>query len=179
MEYTLKEINTDRIDFVEELAREAELEGFRFVRRTILEWNSGENNFSKRGESFYGVFLGDKCVAIGGLNIDPYSNMSTLGRVRHLYVSKKHRRKGLAKLLLKEILKAAEGNFQQVRLYTPSKSASQLYERFGFTKSLKEHESHIIEVWYHSFLGYKNEEHSYLEKRIDEIKKKRNKKYNE
>ncbi len=146
MEYTLKKINTERIDFIEELVRESELEGFNFVRRTLLEWNSAKNNFSKEGESLYGVFCEGKCIALGGLNIDPYVDNPKLGRVRHLYVSKKHRRKGVAKLLLKEIVKAAKGNFQQVRLYTPSRSASQLYESFGFMRSSKEHESHIIAI---------------------------------
>ncbi len=146
MTYILKKINTERIVFIEDLARESELEGFRFVRRTLLEWNSAKNNFSKKGESFYGVFYEDECIAIGGLNIDPYVDDPDLGRVRHLYVSKKHRRNGVAKLLLTEIIKAAKGNFKQVRLYTPSEVASQLYESFGFSKSSKEHESHILIV---------------------------------
>ncbi len=146
MEYKLKKIDTERIDFIETLAKESELEGFGFVRRTLLEWNSGENNFSKKGESFYGVFYDDECVAIGGLNIDPYIDKPTLGRVRHVYVASKHRRKGIATLLLKEIMKSAKGNFKEVRLYTPSAAASELYESFGFIKSAGEHESHIIVV---------------------------------
>ncbi len=146
MEYILKKITAKRLDFIEELVKESELEGFGFVRRTLLEWNSGENDFSKKGESFYAVFYRDDCVAIGGLNIDPYVDDFNLGRVRHIYVSNKHRRKGIATMLLKEIVKSAEGNFQQVRLYTPSIIASQLYENFGFNKSSKEHESHIMEV---------------------------------
>ncbi len=146
MEYKLRKIDTERIDFIEDLARESELEGFGFVRRTLLEWNSGKNNFSKRGESFYSVFCGDECVAIGGLNVDPYIDDPTIGRVRHLYVSNKHRRKGIATLLLQEIIKAAEGNFQQVRLFTPSIVASQLYEKFGFIQSSKAHESHVMTI---------------------------------
>ncbi len=146
MEYTLKKIDTKRIDFIEKLVNESELEGFRFVRRTLVEWNLGKNNFSKKGESFYGVFCGNECIAIGGLNIDPYVDNSDMGRVRHLYVSKNHRRKGVAKMILRKIIKDAEGNFEQVRLYTTYVHAAQLYESFGFRKSVGEHESHIMEV---------------------------------
>ncbi len=85
-------------------------------------------------------------ITIGGLNIDPYADNPRLGRVRHLYVSKKHRRKGIATLLLKELIKAAEGNFEQLRLFAPSETASRLYESFGFSKSVGKHESHIIDI---------------------------------
>lgn len=45
----------------------------------------------------------------------PYVDNPALGRVCHVYVSKKYRRKGIATLLLKEIMKVAEGNFKEVR----------------------------------------------------------------
>ncbi len=147
MEYKLKKITSIKIDFIKDLVDEAEKEGFHFVSRTLYEWNSGINNFSKPGEFFYGIFFKDKCVGIGGLNIDPYTDNPNLGRVRHLYISKKHRCKGLAKLLLKEIIKTGKGKFNQIRLYTNNPVAANLYENFGFIKSSKENESHIIKCF--------------------------------
>nr|WP_235190072.1 GNAT family N-acetyltransferase [Bacillus gaemokensis] len=39
-------------------------------------------------------------MALGGLNIDPFSSEQEIGRLRRFYVSRDYRRKGIGKLLL-------------------------------------------------------------------------------
>lgn len=143
MKYEIKRINSTRIDFLKNLVIDSKNEGLNFVANTVYEWNSGDNNFSKNGEAFYGVFDNDECVGIGGINIDPYDSNSKLGRIRHLYVAVNYRKQGIGRLILNEIIKNAKLYFQEIRLYTDNIIASKFYESIGFEKSSKYKESHI------------------------------------
>ena len=61
------------------LEAESKIEGFKFLEKMRLEWDSGKNRFNKEGEALYGAFEGDKLVAIGGINLDPYANDDSIG----------------------------------------------------------------------------------------------------
>ncbi|KAA3604059.1 MAG: GNAT family N-acetyltransferase [Calditrichaeota bacterium] len=143
MSFNYFQITTQNLHTLKPLAEEAELEGHNFVQRTILEWKSGKNDFSKKGEILFGIFDSDLCIGIGGLNIDPYVNDEKLGRVRHLYISKKYRRMGLATRLLEKIISFAQNHFTRLRLYTDNPSAALFYESLGFVKSNGIKETHI------------------------------------
>ena len=134
--YKYKIITDENIGSLAELADEAREEGYRFVAKAIEEWETGKNRFDKAGEILYGAFSGEDCVAIGGLNIDPYQNSAEVGRVRHLYVSKAHRKKGIAYALLDLIAAHAKENFDVLRLSTDNDIAAHAYEKYGF-KNLK------------------------------------------
>ena len=95
MNYEIIMITDGNINELEHLAKEAKTEGYNFVGRTIDEWKSGINSFSKTGEFLYGVISNNKCIAIGGLNIDPYQNYENVGRIRHLYVAKAYINQGI------------------------------------------------------------------------------------
>ncbi len=143
MKTKLLQVTTQNLHSLKPLAKKAELEGHNFVQRTILEWESGKNDFSKKGEILFGIFDSDLCVGIGGLNIDPYVNDSSLGRVRHLYISKNYRRMGLATQLIEKIIEVAQKHFTRLRLYTDNPSAALFYESLGFVKSNGIKETHI------------------------------------
>lgn len=151
MDVEIRQINASLIVLLEKLAVEAQLESFNFVRRTINEWKSGTNDFSKKGEILFGIFISNLCIGIGGLNVDPYVNDPSIGRIRHLYISQEHRRKGLATLLLQEIINTAMLNFETVRLYTNNPEASSFYESLGFDHSNGVKESHILKDFKKSF----------------------------
>lgn len=52
MNLKLLQITTQNLHSLKPLAKEAELEGHNFVQRTILEWESGMNDFSKKRRFF-------------------------------------------------------------------------------------------------------------------------------
>lgn len=144
-DYDIKVISDFNVIKLTELAIEAKLEGYNFAQRIIDEWINEKNNFNKKGEVLYGVFYKNKCIAIGGLNIDPYQDSDKVGRVRHLYVSKDHRRNGVARKLLKKIIISAKKNFNILRLSTKNPAAAILYEGFGFRKTDGYKQTHRID----------------------------------
>ena len=126
------------------LTDESQQEGYEFIQRTIDDWNSGANKFSKPGEKLWGLMLEATLIGIGGLNYDPYSEYSNLGRVRHLYIRKVHRRKGYATLLMNTIINEARQHFDTLRLFTDNPAASELYESLGFQKINGPKVSHVF-----------------------------------
>ena len=107
-------------------------EGFTFIDRLEEEYQNGKNRFDQPGEILFGAFNGTKLIAIGGLNIDPYADNTTTGRVRHLYVHPKWRKQGIGKALVEKIIEAAKGHFPLLRLRTFNEEAALFYLAIGF-----------------------------------------------
>jgi len=143
MKYKIRKIDGDRIAEMTLLEREADEEGYKFVGRAIREFENGDNSFSQRGEILYGVYSKSRCLGVCGLNIDPYTTKTGIGRVRHLYVSSKYRRMGIAKVLIDIIIVRAEKYFDILRLKS-TKDAIGFYDKLGFEQKNEEHESHRL-----------------------------------
>src|SRR5262249_35604425 len=111
---------------------ESEAHGLAFVARLTNEWINGVNRFDRPGEALFAVRDAADIVAVGGLNVDPYTTEPGTGRVRPLYVVAAHRRHGLGAALVSEIIAAARGHFHTLRLSTSNPDAARLYERLGF-----------------------------------------------
>jgi predicted GNAT family acetyltransferase len=118
--------------------------GYNFLQRTIDDWYSGANRFDKTGEKLWGLFIRNDLIGVGGLNIDPYSHIPKVGRVRHVFVREAHRRTGYATLIMNKILKEACYNFSVLRLFTDNEGASAFYEKLGFKKTPEYKASHFI-----------------------------------
>jgi GNAT superfamily N-acetyltransferase len=116
------------------LIADSEAQGLRFVRRLADEWADGVNRFDRPGEALFFARDGSTAVGVGGLNIDPYEDDATVGRVRHLYVLSAYRRRGIGERLVTAIVDAARGRFQALRLLTSNPDAARLYERMGFAR---------------------------------------------
>ena len=144
MKFEIIQITDFNVDSLDSLAREAHFEGYGFVQRTIDEWKNGINNFSKKGENLFGIFIENSCIGIGGLNVDPYIYDPNIGRIRHVYISQKYRRKGLATLLLNRIIHLASEHFKLLRLYTENPNASSFYESIGFIEIKANKVTHIL-----------------------------------
>lgn len=144
MEIVIKKINASDLDLLENLAIEAQSEGYNFVNRTINEWKSGLNDFTKKGETLFGIFISDLCIGFGGLNVDPYIDNPLIGRVRHVYISQKYRRKGLGTLLMKKIICISAKHFKLLRLYTDNSKASSFYKTLGFKESIGVKVTHTL-----------------------------------
>ena len=114
------------------LVAESEAQGLRFVRRLAEDWASGANRFDRPGEALFVARADGRVVGIGGLNVDPYAAEPTVGRVRHLYVLTAYRRLGIGRRIVEEIIEAARGRFERLRLSTSNPEAARLYERLGF-----------------------------------------------
>jgi len=144
MKFKINQITEFNLDFINPLANEAQFEGYGFVQRTIDEWKSGINTFSKDGEILFGIFISNSCIGIGGLNVDPYIDDPSIGRIRHIYISQNYRRKGLATLLLNKIIRLASEHFKLLRLYTENPAASSFYESIGFLGINADKVTHVL-----------------------------------
>jgi GNAT superfamily N-acetyltransferase len=117
---------------METLRAEAADEGFGFIERLMIDWESGSNRFDQPGECLLGVWSRSDLVALGGLNRDPYVEGSNTGRIRHLYVRRPARRSGVGSTLLQRLLDQASACFQVARLRTDTREAAAFYLRHGF-----------------------------------------------
>lgn len=146
MECEIIQITDLNLDSLHPLAIEAQSEGYNFIVRTIYDWNSKVNDFSKKGERLFGILISDNLIGIGGLNVDPFVNNPKIGRIRHIYISQKFRRKGYASLLMRKLIKIARKYFELLRLYTDNPIASSFYKSLGFVESNSFKVTHILNL---------------------------------
>lgn len=130
----------------EPLRRDGERHGVDFVRRLFADWTSGTNRFDRPGERLLGAWHGAHLVGVGGLNRDPYALREDIGRLRHVYVLAAHRRLGIGAVLVRALLREAEGHFRVVRLRAASAEAAAFYRRLGFRDAAEPNVTHIIPV---------------------------------
>jgi GNAT superfamily N-acetyltransferase len=116
------------------LIKESQGEGFAFLVRLKQEYLTGQERFDGPGEVLLGAFEGAELIAVCGLTRDPYSHDPTIGRVRHLFVSKGFRRRKLGRALLLEIVDRAKGRFSKLTLRTDTDRAASFYESMSFDK---------------------------------------------
>jgi GNAT superfamily N-acetyltransferase len=129
---------------IEVLRAEASSGGFRFIEKLVNEWASNANRFDRPGEILASAFQNGQLVAVGGLNIDPYADNITVARLRHLYVLKNVRRRGVASNVARYLLDAARTSFDSVRLFTDTAEAAALYHALGFAPAKSTSATHII-----------------------------------
>ncbi|MFH6785609.1 MULTISPECIES: GNAT family N-acetyltransferase [Methylobacterium] len=128
------------------LLAEAERHGTAFMRRLFLEWDAGANRFDRPGEIILGAWQDDRLVGLGGLNRDPYVAEDDVGRLRHVYVLASHRSLGVGALLVRHLLRDAEGHFRIVRLRAALPESAAFYRRLGFMECGDPAATHVIPV---------------------------------
>lgn len=129
------------------LVTESAQAGWRFLRRLLDEWSTGENRFARPGEALLGACEAGRLVGVCGLNVDPYTDSSRVGRVRRLYVSVDCRRRGIGRQLVQRVVMMSRGTFDQLRLRTDNPGAARFYEALGFQSRLGVAEcSHTLEL---------------------------------
>ncbi|MGG4489668.1 GNAT family N-acetyltransferase [Metabacillus idriensis] len=106
---TVKRLDSLMTEELSKLLEESKRDGFRFLERLAADYQSGDNMFKKPGELLLGAYHNETLIGIGGINQDPYSQNEKAGRIRRFYVSKEHRRQGVGELILRALLKEAEG----------------------------------------------------------------------
>lgn len=121
-------------DELVDLVAESEAAGLQFVRSLVNDWHTGTNRFHQPGEALFGSWIGERLVGVCGLNIDPYAENKSIGRIRHLYVLATFRRLGIGSRLMEAVIASARGRFSSLRLRTNSADAAAFYERLGFQR---------------------------------------------
>lgn len=117
---------------MEPLIEESRGEGFRFLQRLRREHESGATTFDVPGETLLGVYAGAELVGVGGVSADPYDPRPGSGRIRHVYVARAHRRRGIGLTLVAALIDAARPHFGVLALRTDPAAAARFYESLGF-----------------------------------------------
>jgi GNAT superfamily N-acetyltransferase len=117
---------------LEGLRRDAEAQGCKIVDRLVQDWTAGVNRFDQAGEFLCCAIADGEIRGVCGLNRDPFSLLGRAGRVRRLYVSSGHRRRGIASALLDHLILQAAKNFVELHLRTFDPVASAFYVSQGF-----------------------------------------------
>jgi GNAT superfamily N-acetyltransferase len=135
------------VDGLASLVAEAERDGWRFVRRLVEEWASGVTGFDGPGEALFAAVAGGRVVGVCGLTVDPYIASPRVGRVRRLYVAAMHRRAGVGRQLVGEVICSARSRFDVLRLRTNDPSAARFYTGLGFLPSVGEPDcTHVMDL---------------------------------
>ena len=132
------------IEGFDALVAEARDEHLAFLDRMKAEWHSGKGRFDQPGEILLGAFDGTKLLGVCGLNIDPYLDNPRVGRLRHLFVAKAGRSKGVGSALVRAVLAHAKGHFAIVRLRTDADVRGAFYASFGFRPIEDENATHQL-----------------------------------
>ena len=137
-EFEVREIKNLLTVDINHLVKEKKDGGFRFLERLMNDYKDGTNTFSASGEFLVGVYTKyGVLIAIGGLNIDPFSGSQKIGRLRRFYVATDYRRNGVGTVLLKDIVSKAKSYFDVLVLHTDTVKADNFYTAFGFIKDCK------------------------------------------
>ena len=128
------------------LIEDADADGARFMARLRDHWIDGSERFDRPGEILLGAFVENELAGVGGISHEPYEPEDGLGRVRHVYVLTKYRRRGIARALVHDLIGHARKHFSLLRLHTPSPAAARLYEDLGFRPSGQGRETHRLEL---------------------------------
>jgi GNAT superfamily N-acetyltransferase len=129
------------------LVEESVSEGFRHIRRLVTDYENGVNKFDKDGEALFIAYQINNIVGVCGLNQDPYSNNTDVGRVRRLYVSPRLRRFGIGRMLMDSVIAEAKQHYKLLALKTDNPTADVFYRSIGFSVDCdSENRSHFLNL---------------------------------
>ncbi|MGH2900155.1 MAG: GNAT family N-acetyltransferase, partial [Solirubrobacteraceae bacterium] len=128
----IRPLTNDDIERLQQLAREAEAEGFRFVTRFLGDVAEHRAILNSEREAFLGAVEDGVLVGFGGVTSDPYIDEPNTGRVRHLYVAPAARRHGLGRALVRALEARARLVYRRLRLRTHTDAAARFYEQIGY-----------------------------------------------
>lgn len=127
------------------LADAAREEGHDLVSRLVDEWDDGTNRFDRPGELLAESRCDGLLCAVGGLNVDPYLDDGTIGRIRHVFVHPTHRRTGVGRTLIGFLVDSARGSFRRVRLRTVQVPGPDFYRALGFRTTDEANATHVMD----------------------------------
>lgn len=125
-----------QVDTLSEIFLESRSNGFNAISRLITDWTSGSNRFDRPGEALFLAQHADRCIGTCGLNLDPYAQSATVGRIRRLYVLSHYRRQGVGRSLVKQVISEGCLSFEWLHVRTDSLSGNLLYRSLSFVPDL-------------------------------------------
>lgn len=143
MSYEIRPVRYSERMFAEIIGEAGAGDG-RFMFRLRDHWDDGSERFERGGEILLGAFAGDGLVGMAGVSHDPYEPEEGLGRVRHVYVLSRWRGRGIAGVLMKQLIEHGREHFRVLRLHTSNPIAARMYESLGFTPSSRGRETHRL-----------------------------------
>jgi ribosomal protein S18 acetylase RimI-like enzyme len=142
----IKQVHDISLTDLAPLIEESEAEGFHFLTKLREQWLSGQNRFDREGEALFVAELDGQVVGVCGLNRDPYDTASHSGRVRRLYVAKRHRRTGVGRSLISRVIEAATGHFSALTVRADNPIADSFYQAMGFERVAEKHSTHRMKL---------------------------------
>jgi GNAT superfamily N-acetyltransferase len=130
-ELKIEPLRDELPDGFDDVLVEARQNGHVFIERFHSRWREGEERYVGKNEGIFVAFLDGHFVGMAAMGVDPYAKDPTVGRLRHVFVLKSARRKGIAEALVRACLAQGRG-FDRIRLRSRNPDASRLYERLGF-----------------------------------------------
>lgn len=121
----------------DEMMREANAEGFRFVKRLRDEWEANER-FNQDGEALLAVYVGQTLAAIGGITRDPV--VADALRMRRFYVRRAFRGQGIGRQLAEALLDRRT----RTVMVNAGRGSSSFWEAIGFVPEMCDGHTHIL-----------------------------------
>lgn len=118
----------------DDLLADSVAEGQNMLRRLADGWSSGANRFSKPAETLVAAHARAALIGLCGRNVDPYLGDPRIGRVRHLYVRREARRRGVGRILVLAVVDDAGAYFDELTVRAVSVEAAAFYEALGFER---------------------------------------------
>jgi GNAT superfamily N-acetyltransferase len=125
------------------LLAQAEQQGHDFVGRFFANWSRSNELYGGPGEGLFAAYLGKILVGMAAIAADPYAKNPAVGRLRHVFVMREARGKGVASALVATCLERGR-RFGAIRLRTGNPDAARIYERFGFVPVDLKDASHVL-----------------------------------
>lgn len=140
MNLSIENVCDLRLAELTDLVTESTGQGFNAIQRLVEEWVAGINRFDRFGEALFVARSGDgealsgrdRIVGICGLNIDPYTNSPTIGRIRRLYVLQEYRRQGIGRALVERVVAEAFPTFKCLHARTSDPVSDRFYRSLEF-----------------------------------------------
>ncbi|TCN01324.1 acetyltransferase (GNAT) family protein [Paenibacillus sp. BK033] len=127
------------------LVEESTSEGFRHIKRLVIDYEAGTNKFDGDGEALFIAIKDGDIVGVCGLNQDPHTGSKAVGRVRRLYVLPSVRRFGIGRLLMDSVITEAKNYYQMLVLKTDNPNADMFYQSIGFSvKADSQNDTHFV-----------------------------------
>jgi GNAT superfamily N-acetyltransferase len=134
---------TPELAGLDALIIESEAGGFDFLRR-IPGLVAADAGYLDSARSFVlGAYDAGRLIGIGGVTPDPYLAQDRLGRVRHVYVARSHRRGGVGRLLVNGLEFRAAAAYTRLRLRAVTPGAAAFYESLGYQAISADGATHI------------------------------------
>lgn len=129
------------------LVDESEIEGFRHIKRLVIDYENGANKFDKEGEALFIALQNNEIVGVCGLNSNPYESSYDVGRIRRLYVSPRVRRFGIGRMLMNYVIEEARNTYKLLVLRTHNPIADIFYQSLGFSNKFdSENDTHFLQL---------------------------------